>query len=192
MADPELLGCHISHLAAYLKGDSSVTAEQQMRIVHGVAVILSKTLPLVDDLSPEDLDDMESDLKALVMTMRPVVLSPVLMCLSSICARHQDERARTLESLAQTFFSYLRKKGVQSKALNAQSGDTSAHLNRALYTLGLVCRHGSLDSELGEDVDVSGGSGIFVKSYKIYRQYLDLGPTLRTDLRMRALDGTCP
>ena len=142
-ADPSLLADHVIHLATYLKGDRSVSKAQQACIIQGVALIMSRVLPIIESLDQMELPEMEADLKKLVMTMSPIVLSPVLASLALIGARPRGGSGpNTLLQLGQKFHGYLNDRAqVESEWLNQQVHPALGHLSRALYTLGLVCRH---------------------------------------------------
>ncbi|XP_022998261.1 sister chromatid cohesion protein SCC2 isoform X2 [Cucurbita maxima] len=154
-------------LQPYLKTqvDNRVVAQ----LLESIIFIIDAVLPLLRKLSPNVSEDLEQDLKHMIV--RHSFLTVVHACIKCLCSLSKvaGKGASVVGYLIQAFFKRLDSLGIDNKQL----------LGRSLFCLGLLIRYGSplLSNSSNKNVDVT-------KSLSLLKKYL---VTEDLVIRVRAL-----
>ncbi|CAK9324104.1 unnamed protein product [Citrullus colocynthis] len=154
-------------LQPYLKSqvDNRVVAQ----LLESIIFIIDAVLPLVRKLSPNVAEDLEQDLKHMIV--RHSFLTVVHACIKCLCSLSKiaGKGAWVVEYLIQVFFKRLDSQGVDNKQL----------VGRSLFCLGLLIRYGSplLSNSSNKNFDTA-------KSLSLLKMYLQTEDLV---IRVRAL-----
>ncbi|XP_031740791.1 sister chromatid cohesion protein SCC2 isoform X3 [Cucumis sativus] len=154
-------------LQPYLK--SQVDNRVVAHLLESIIFIIDAVLPLLRKLSPNVAEDLEQDLKQMIV--RHSFLTVVHACIKCLCSLSKiaGKGAWVVEYLIQMFFKRLDSQGVDNKQL----------VGRSLFCLGLLIRYGSplLSNSSNKNVDIT-------KSLSLLKMYLQTEDLV---IRVRAL-----
>ncbi|XP_022144453.1 sister chromatid cohesion protein SCC2 isoform X2 [Momordica charantia] len=154
-------------LQPYLKSqvDNRVVAQ----LLESIIFIIDAVLPLLRKLSPSVAEDLEQDLKHMIV--RHSFLTVVHACIKCLCSvsKVAGKGASVVEHLIQVFFKRLDSQRVENKEL----------VGRSLFCLGLLIRYGStlLSNSSNRNIDVT-------KSLSLLKKHLQTEDLV---IRVRAL-----
>ncbi|KDP27227.1 hypothetical protein JCGZ_19926 [Jatropha curcas] len=152
-------------LQPYLK--TQVDNRAVAQLLESIIFIIDSVLPLIRKLSPVVVEELEQDLKHMIV--RHSFLTVVHACIKCLCSlsRVAGKGAAVVEYLIQVFF----------KRLDAPGNDNKQLVCRSLFCLGLLIRYGnSLLNTIGnKTIDVS-----YLGLFKKYLRMEDFGVKVRS------------
>ncbi|CAE1178724.1 SCC2 [Acanthosepion pharaonis] len=178
---PDLAVQHAITLQPYL--DIKCNTVGDTMVLHNVARILELIVPLMEHPSESFLVQLEEDMMKLILKHGMMVLQSCVSCLGAV-VNNVSHNYRLVKDCFQKFFGVLSRLMADHKRNpdNPTLLSRRPTLLRALFTVGLLCRHFDFDSKDMGETKVSIKDRVFdVLSYFIAHE--------DEDVRIKALTG---
>ncbi|XP_022102804.1 nipped-B-like protein A isoform X2 [Acanthaster planci] len=142
---PELMVTHATTFQPYLSTRCSTQGD--FLVVHNVARILELVVPLMDHPSEIFLASLEEDMMKLIIRHGQTVLQSCVSCLGAVVNK-VTHNYKLVRDCFQKYFAVLSKLKTEHEA-NPESATMAKNKNtllRALFTVGLFCKHFDFDA----------------------------------------------
>eukprot|EP00940_MAST-03C_sp_MAST-3C-sp2_P000805 g805.t1 len=166
--DPGLLARHLETVSIHIKSDPLLHRHPEVRsdlIIMHATKIVSIALPCVIQPDEDVVQKIVRDLRGVILSREPHVVETSVECFAIAARLLGSEGRGAILNLTQSLYRYLHSRRLLC-SLENQSQRVINSLERALYTIGLICRFVDLERHKGES-GLLGGEDLRDRSKEI-------------------------